>query len=378
MSEKLNEIFEKVLSKIKPSKQDFAKGEKIAEEIIGKIKDLGYEAVLVGSFPRRTCLKGSIDLDVFVFVPEKEDLEVILEVSQRLFGKKKVKIHYAEHPYVRMKYKGFDVEIVPARKIMFGQEIQTAVDRSPLHHQFLLEKIKGKEDDVLLLKQFLISCGSYGAEEKVKGFSGYLCELLVVTYGSFMQVLEELANLKTHLKIQDPVDPKRNVAAALSQEKLGLAIIRAREFLRNPSINFFTIKKEKRKWYNVLFKFPVPKVIEETAWSQLAALRNNIRRVLEEEGFTVERSDYWIDKDANIALYVSSPVLSKYKKSMGPPYFDYENSSRFIEKHKNCWIEGQRLYSFTKRKFCNVKDIWKFVPKPSHYKKLKKVIVFRK
>lgn len=34
--------------------------------------------------------------------------------------------------------------------------------------------------------------GTYGSEFKVGGFSGYLCELLIINYGSFLEVLRNV------------------------------------------------------------------------------------------------------------------------------------------------------------------------------------------
>jgi len=67
---------------------------------------------------------------------------------------------YAEHPYINAEIDGFDVDIVPCYDIDNPANIQSAVDRSP-HHQ---EYIKGwltpeRKDQVLLLKKFLRGIG---------------------------------------------------------------------------------------------------------------------------------------------------------------------------------------------------------------------------
>jgi tRNA adenylyltransferase (EC 2.7.7.25) len=46
-----------------------------------------------------------------------------------------------------------------------------------------------QKDEVRLLKKFMKGIGVYGAEIKVKGFSGYVAELLVYFYDSFRNVL---------------------------------------------------------------------------------------------------------------------------------------------------------------------------------------------
>ena len=47
-----------------------------------------------------------------------------------------------------------------------------------------------QEKEVRLLKRFMKMVGTYGSEFKVGGFSGYLCELMIIRYGSFLKVLK--------------------------------------------------------------------------------------------------------------------------------------------------------------------------------------------
>jgi len=116
-------------------------------------------------------------------------------------------------------------------------------------------RIKGLEDDVLLLKQFLKGIGVYGSELRTRGFSGYLVELLIINYGSFENVLKTacgwkygtLIDIEDHgtiihkdpLVMIDPTDPVRNVAAALSLDNMCIFIDRACEFLKQPDISYF-------------------------------------------------------------------------------------------------------------------------------------------
>src|SRR5207247_7594350 len=86
-------------------------------------------------------------------------------------------------------------------------------------------------------------------------FSGYLCELPVLRYGTFRGGLEaslswrpgivlelDRAPARTFpepLTVVDPVDPNRNVASAVSVEQLATFVHAAREYLQNPSERFF-------------------------------------------------------------------------------------------------------------------------------------------
>ena len=132
----------------------------------------------------------------------------------------------------------------------------SAVDRTPLHVDYVLGRVKdGQTDEIRLLKAWAEGIGVYGAEAKILGFSGYLCELLVLKYGTFRGVLEASLAWRRGLVVEldrppgrsfeeplvviDPVDPNRNVASAVSLEQLATFVHAAREYLQKPSERFF-------------------------------------------------------------------------------------------------------------------------------------------
>src|SRR2546430_7134858 len=132
----------------------------------------------------------------------------------------------------------------------------SAVDRTPLHVDYVLGRVKeGQTDEIRLLKAWAEGIGVYGAEAKILGFSGYLCELLVLKYVTVRGGLEaslswrpgivlelDRAPARTFpepLTVVDPVDPNRNVASAVSVEQLATFVHAAREYLQSPSERFF-------------------------------------------------------------------------------------------------------------------------------------------
>ena len=153
----------------------------------------------------------------------------------------------------------------------------------PLPEKFLLENIMNLNGNctplitvlmkkpVILLKKFLKGVGVYGAEIKVGGFSGYLCELLIIHYGSFLNLLKSVVNWRWRRKrividieksyekkgvdptqvfdspliVIDPIDDRRNVASALREDRLSEFIAAAKAFLRNPSEHFFFPPKQR-------------------------------------------------------------------------------------------------------------------------------------
>ncbi len=187
--------YDKILEKIRPKIEEHRKVQEIAKQVINDINKQGYEAVLVGSSARGTFLTGSNDIDIFVFFPKnvtKEKLEELgVNLGKDVLKKNHPKIHYAEHPYVKGIVDGVEVEVVPCYKISKGEKIISSVDRSPLHNEFMKKAIKGIEDQVLLLKQFMKAQKCYGAEQRVEGFSGVLAEYLIVNYKGFDALIKE-------------------------------------------------------------------------------------------------------------------------------------------------------------------------------------------
>ena len=122
-----------------------------------------------------------------------------------------------------------------------------------------------------LTKQFAQAQNVYGAESHIKGFSGYVCEILTVYYGSFLNLMKGAAKWNDKVVVDaekyyrgmdvfkvvnvsklispliaiDPVQKDRNAAAALSMEKFEAFKKAAKEFLKHPSKDFFVKKSLK-------------------------------------------------------------------------------------------------------------------------------------
>ncbi len=350
--------------------------EDLKKSIMSKIEDMGYEAVAVGSSARGTYLPEKIDVDIFFYLPgetPREDLERIgLEVGNKALSEYSPETHYAEHPYVKAEIGKIDVEIVPCYKIK--DKITSAVDRSPLHHRYLIERLdEDKKKEIKLLKKFLRNMNCYGAKEEVQGFSGFLCELLVLKYGSFKAVLEsalkwkrgKVIDLEEHgeisfkdpLVVIDPVDPERNAAAAVSEEKLGRFMVNSKKFLEEPTTenyeNSITINKNLLRNKNLLLiTIPYPKdTVSEIAWSQLRKMNDDLVKTLQEKEFEVYRSVHWADEKKNtcILLDLRNTKLPKYQKHRGPPFYLKDHLNKFTEENEEVFVEGNRVYSWRKR-----------------------------
>ena len=335
--------------------------------IIARIEDLARErglslkAMLVGSAARGTWLSGDHDLDIFLGVPPGGDLGAALEIARLVAPDHEEK--YAEHAYVHARMDGFEVDLVPCYLVEDASRLLSAVDRTPFHTKYVGSRITGREDDVLLLKQFMKGVNVYGSELKTGGFSGYLAELLVLCYGSFAAVLQAASawrpgqrlDLEGHgigrhdepLIVVDPVDPGRNVAAALTLDKMLQFARAARSFLAEPKLDFFfppsqaPLSDEElialinaRGTMPILLEFAAPDVVEDVLYPQLRKAEGSIKALLERSGFSLLRSDVSTYRDRAVMLFEMQVwQLSKACPRIGPPVWQADHLSRFLAAH---------------------------------------------
>ncbi|MEA2053773.1 MAG: CCA tRNA nucleotidyltransferase [Candidatus Thermoplasmatota archaeon] len=385
------EIIKKVLEKIVPSEEEERKimqaVEKLKSEILGNAekKSLGVKVMLVGSIAKGTYLKGSLDIDFFILFPvhcpKDEMRERSLEIGKDIL--QEWKIQYAEHPYVRGIYEGYNVDIVPCYDVKHPSEKMSAVDRTPFHTEYIRKNLKDK-DEVRLLKQFLKGTGCYGAEIKIQGFSGYLAELLVLKYGSFEQVLKNSQDWKNKVILSlngdknvdfpenfvfiDPVDSSRNVAAALSPDKIQFFIFAAGEYLKNPRLEFFFPKKV-RLWplekirdrvkNFVGLRIPKPDVVDDILYSQIKKASKSMEKMYRKRGFHPVDSLYHVNDDILIIARLKEKKIPERKIHMGPPEKENDYVKAFLlkwegndnvinipyKKNGRWWVEIKRDYT---------------------------------
>ena len=252
-----------------------------------------------------------------------------------------------------------------------------------------------------MLKAFLESHRvSYGAEAKIEGFSGYLCELLIYHYGSFANLITAMANLRLPLIINtskskdmnneniasilklfgkrfivvDPTDSNRNVAANVSDESLSRFVIISRNIIRNPSIDGFYRKGSSdiypgRKLSSLrdtlgvdiyVVNFRVPDIANEIIWQQLRKARIRICELLTKNSFEPIISLQSVEgKDALMGFFVNSAKI-KAAKVIGPAVEMAEAADRFMKAHKDSMlisIENGKLYSIEKSKYATPEDL---------------------
>jgi tRNA nucleotidyltransferase (CCA-adding enzyme) len=396
------QIRSEILTVVKPTKREHDEINafivKLKKSLTEALSESGIDADVEvhGSVARDTWLAGQRDIDTFIILSHgsgRRDLLRVNEVVKGYLGEGWVEA-YAEHPYVKKEIEGFEVEFIPCFRTEAGKGFASSTDRTPLHTGYLLPRLTDlQRDDIRVLKAFMKGIGVYGAEIKVGGFSGYLCELLVVAFGSFEGVIEETwswgdppviqlnnggipPNFKEPLIVIDPVDPNRNVASAVSETTLWTFVAAARAFSLNPSKKYFQPESRKassRQFESLLmrgvdFLFvvipdndpPVP----DTLWGLLYRTEKALGRILMEAGFRVFRSGTWSDeKERHIFVYeLESITLPPTVKKMGPPVRLIKESEDFLNSYLDSpnlisgpgieggkwWVEVKRKHEFTK------------------------------
>ncbi|HZS72976.1 MAG TPA: CCA tRNA nucleotidyltransferase, partial [Candidatus Nitrosotalea sp.] len=249
-----------------PAKQEQEKIGALAEKLLDLVKkeSTNFPEVtsveLGGSFAKGTWLKGKLDFDIFVKMKKETDEKQFEEIGKKIGFASMKKYHpyvrYSEHPYVEAVVENTRVNVVPCYDVEKGQW-KSAADRSSFHTRFILEQLdEEQKNEVRLLKKFLRGIDIYGAEIAMEGFGGYVSEVLIYHYGSFMKVLEAAANFaqgqvignptkkfETALVLIDPIDSNRNLGTAISAQNFGKFILAARAYLKKPSLVFFNGKK---------------------------------------------------------------------------------------------------------------------------------------
>ncbi|MDD1673437.1 MAG: CCA tRNA nucleotidyltransferase [Methanomicrobiales archaeon] len=368
---------QQILTQIRPETEERDHIHAIARTLVAAVDRSGIaEGMVVGSVARDTWLRGDRDLDIFMlFDPalSREDLEekgLALARSIASACGKSYREKYAEHPYINALVNEMDVDLVPCYRVSSPHEIQSAVDRTPFHTRYISERIGSLTDDVLLLKQFAKTGGFYGSDQMTEGFAGYLCELLVYNYGGFSSLLEAAATWKKHtfidiekiaekefadpLVVIDPVDPRRNVAASVSLTQKSAFIEMARGYRERSSPWFFmpvqepnlsrpqfqdTLVARGTFLYSIFLR--TPPLISDIVVPQLRKSMAAIQRLLERNGFVVNRADCCMQEEKSIILFeLLVDRLPQLRCHFGPPVWERENAERFLEKERSLIFSG--------------------------------------
>jgi len=205
---------------------------------------------------------------------------------------------------------------------------------------------------------------------------------LVMKYGKFLNILKnvlkwkprKIIDIESHwdeenydllrnqfsndiLIVIDPVDKRRNAAAAISAKNFYKFKKIAREFLQIEKKSLFyetgvkplderdfAEKVEDRGTEVFFIKFKKPDVVDDILYPQLRKFINRLESVLRDYEFNVLRSDYWTDeKNTGVLMEFEVSKLSVVNKRIGPEVFDLENSLNFLQKYRKIAVNGPTI-----------------------------------
>ncbi|MDP3765529.1 MAG: CCA tRNA nucleotidyltransferase [Nanoarchaeota archaeon] len=393
-----------VLKEIQPNK-DYEK--EIFEKLSFIIKRINQgkkhiKAILGGSGAKGTWLK-TFDADIFVlfdygkFKDNSNKLSDILEKTlKKKFGNV-IRLH-GSRDYFQIKQGNFTFEIVPILKIQKAEQARNITDVSPLHSNWV-KKHKRLINEMKLTKQFCQAQNVYGAESYIRGFSGYICEILTVYYGSFLNLIKNAAKwsdkavidikkyykgkdvfklvntskLASPLIVIDPVQKDRNASAALSFEKFEVFKKSAKEFLKKPSKEFFakknlmmlfSKKKSKNSQLTVISAKPLNGKIDVVG-SKLLKIYEYLKEELQRHDFKIIKTDWEWDKknDAIFYFLFDKKPLPKNVEAEGPPIKIRQHADNFKKIHKKTFVKYGKIFSLEKRKFTKPTELLKNIIK---------------
>jgi tRNA nucleotidyltransferase (CCA-adding enzyme) len=381
MQKDMTKVCSEILEKITPTRSDKAKIEALAKELQQKVASAcaehGIKATVrtEGSVAKDTWLRENPDIDIFMRlpaeIPRKALGKISLEIAREATADSRQVERFAEHPYLEAFVDDIRVNIVPCYTVKRGEWL-SATDRTPFHTDYVKNNLnKTLRNEVRLLKKFMQGIRVYGAEIKTGGFSGYLCELLILHYKSFTEALKAFAQYRRRIVIDtenyyaerdkeiqllfaeplvviDPVDKARNVASAVQSQKLHTFVAAARAFLKTPSTTFFyppktealstkalTQKLENRGSACVFLICTPVEAVPDVLWGQLYRTQRSLRKLAELNDFKVLRDAVWShEKTLSIfILELEQRVLPSVKKHLGPPLTRENECKNFLAKY---------------------------------------------
>jgi tRNA nucleotidyltransferase (CCA-adding enzyme) len=404
---KNEEILKEVLKRVEPTKEELDEIKYYTDKFLSEIKNnlkilhIDAEVFIGGSFAKGTVIKkGKYDIDIFIRYNKKYKNEELSNITKKALKNIPFLQIHGSRDYFRINSgKNFFIEVIPVRKINKPEEYENITDLSYFHVKYINSKIKSKKilDEIKIAKAFCYANGCYGAESYISGFSGYSLELLVHYYKGFFNFIKGVVKMKNEKEIIDiekkfknkknalmdlntsklnspiilidPTYKQRNALAALSPETYERFKKICIEFLKNPSLEFFEIKKIdlrkikenaiKKKEEFILLEAETNKQEGDIAGSKLMKFYNHLEQEIGKFFIVKEKGFNYNNKKSARYFFVAKnkgEIISE-----GPFLSDKKNVLKFKIKHKKTFSKNNKIYSkekvnFTLRKFI---DKWK-------------------
>ncbi|MEM2139288.1 MAG: nucleotidyltransferase domain-containing protein [Candidatus Woesearchaeota archaeon] len=358
-STKIIKILDEVKKEIKPNLAIVDKVILFLSNLNENLKKEKINASCIpgGSIAKNTFLKDDFDIDVFVKFNFSYKNNEISKIFENFLIKNNInykKIH-GSRDYFHVLKDDYLYEFVPILEFKNPNEILNITDMSYLHVSWVKKNLKkNQENEIRLTKKFMKAINVYGAESFIRGFSGHIVDILIIKYGSFLNLLIQAkkwknqekpiiidiekyyknkkevifnlnkSKLQSPLIIIDPILKTRNASAGLSYEKFNLFIEKSIDFLKNPEKKFFETKTPekilKKNKNSIILQFNVKKfdnIKNNTPFNkkiQINKKNNNLleKNLLEKNIQTTENKDILGCKIKKIINLIKNDLL-KYK-----------------------------------------------------------------
>ena len=342
---------------IEPEAEERAMLGSIAERVSERVRSCGAEAIIGGSFAKDTWLSGTRDLDIFARFPVQSETELGERTQELCEAFPEAEIVRGSRDYLRFETEGVTVEVVPIRPL--SSDANT-MDHSPDHIAYVTSNLKNTRD-VRRLKALLHAHGIYGAESHVRGFSGYVCELLIIAYGSLEALAEEARSWKRGARVsfnahtpfddvlivEDPTDAERNAAAAVDDSSLErFTRLMTRVKSGTPFEELLTPDTHDPPY--ALVRMWASHEKRDVGFAQLRGVHERLEREL--TPFNVKRASWRTEEDAWESRFtLEHEELDTVMTRKGPPV-TYETAARsFRAHHPNAYEEDGALYAQVER-----------------------------
>ncbi|MFT4297863.1 MAG: nucleotidyltransferase domain-containing protein [Candidatus Woesearchaeota archaeon] len=358
------------------------------KELINKIADLlkknsiDASILLGGSAAKDTFIGNEFDVDIFVLFNyakyREKDISSLL--GKALKELKPDKVH-GSRDYFRFDNK---YEIIPVLKIKNYKEVVNVTDASPLHVSWVRKHVKKNpklKQEIKLTKMFLKAAKIYGAESYIKGLSGHVTDILVIYHGSFIGFLKaaskwkktteidfenhkavlDKSKIQGPLTVVDPIQPNRNAAAAVDYKAYEKLKKKAKEFLKNPALDFFIEKpidlSRLKDKYNLILKLKPLNGKSDVVGAKLMKGFEFAYDVLVD--FNIQKAEWLWDKE-KVCYYcfkLKKTQLEKEFVKQGPSKDYPRHIVNFKKKYKKTFIKGNIVYAKVKRSLLTPNDL---------------------
>ena len=419
MSKKIAAILDEIKKEYQISDKERLQLTKKVNSFIAELKsllkknNLKAKVMLGGSAAKSTIIRNDFDCDIFVrfdykqYMPQEEKIDLYLAKTLQPYNP--IVIH-GSRDYFHITKEGINFEIVPVLDVSDPKKAINVTDMSPLHVNWILKHMNQRlRDEIVLTKLFLKANNLYGAESYIKGFSGHVVDILLVQYKTFLNLLkqskkwkmQQVIDVEKHntakwlneskispLILIDPVQPSRNACAAISEEKFNLFKQIAAKFLKNPSKDFFILKKKSaeqlkqelqqkfKKESIFVLQFNLLDGKQDIILTKALKAYEHVLKEAQENDFEIIDTNIdFSNKDLPLSYFIiPKKPLDKLQIIKGPSIDFPQGIEAFRQKHSSAFLKGKIWYAKEPRECTTFDEFLTFLKNDSYIKEKVKEI----